>query len=271
MKKLPNGWQEISPGYWEYPTSNAWVSLPIETNKFLLVSWRMSGSEFCKELIRENYPETSNINHWAKSHIIIGNTVTRDLIEYADTKVFVIITDPREVAMNLVHFDGGIHLQNHDYPSGIIHNNSVNFLNEIADKQIDLINHYKETFGDNCIVLRYEDAFHYQRKFLGNVTKFLGLDPLWIDDVRKYKRSIYKNVGEFYRFFDKEVLDTHYNEYREFYEKWEYPIDGLQILKYNWHAKNQDVSKRQKTEDYKEMLNRNGVSTSNRTRHLNEF
>jgi hypothetical protein len=268
MKKLPNGWHEISPGYWEYASSNAWVGLPIETNKFLLVSWRMSGSEFCKELIRENYPETSDINDWAKSHIIMGNAVTSGLV---DTKVFVIITDPREVAMNLLHFDGGFHLHNHDYPDGILNTNSVSFLNNVADKQIELINHYKKEFGDNCIVLRYEDAFHHQSKFHDIVSNFLGLEPLRIDDVRKYKWSIYKNVGDFNRFFDKQVLDTHYNEYVGFYNKWEYPVDGLQTLKYDWHLRNPAVFKRQKTEDYKEMLNRNGVTTSNRTKFINEF
>ena len=51
--KLSKEWIEMIPGYWEYK-KDAWLGHPIESNKFLLVSWRMSGSEFCKELIREN-------------------------------------------------------------------------------------------------------------------------------------------------------------------------------------------------------------------------
>jgi hypothetical protein len=268
---LPMGWTEISPGYWASNSNNAWVGQPIESNKFLLVSWRMAGSEFCKELIRENYPETTPVNYWAKSHIIMGNKVTSDLIANANTKVFMIISDPREIAMNLVNFDGGVHLHNHDYPSGILNTNSVEFLNEVADKQIDLVNHYTKKFGDNCIVLRYEDAFHYQTQFHDMVSNFLKTHPLKIDDVRKYKWSIYKNVGDFHHFFPDYVLDEHYNEYKWFYEKWDYPIEGIQLLKYNWHAKHPDVSKRQLTEDYTEMLKRNGIIHSNRTKNLDEF
>ena len=70
--KLSKEWIEMIPGYWEYK-KDAWLGQPIESNKFLLVSWRMSGSEFCKELIRENYPETTPLNNWAKSHIILDD------------------------------------------------------------------------------------------------------------------------------------------------------------------------------------------------------
>jgi len=269
---LPTEWNLIFPGYWSNNTMDAWIGQPIESNKFLLVSWRMSGSEFCKELIRENYPETTPVNYWAKSHIILDDKVTRNLIDIADTKVFVVITDPREVAMNLVYFDNGRHGLESDYEIGTLTNHdSVQFLNEVADKQIDLINHYNKVFGDNCIVLRYEDAFHYQDKFLDRVSNFLGSEPLKIDDVRKYKWSIYKNVGDFNNFFDEDVLIEHYNEYRWFYEKWGYPNQGLQLLKYNWHVGHPDVSNRQLTEDYKEMLKRNGVQPSDRTRDINEF
>lgn len=268
---LPFGWVEELPQYWAYQKSQAWIGEPIESNKFLLVSWRMTGSEFCKELIRENYPETANINHWAKSHIIIGKKVTQQLIENADTKVFVIISDPRDAASNLIKYDNGLHLHNHDYPSGVYNLNSTQFLNEVADKQIELINHYTKTFGDNCIVLRYEDAFQNQDKFHNQVSKFIGYEPLGIDDVRKYKWSIYKNVGMFRYHFDDDVLLQHYNEYKWFYDKWQYPIDGMYDLKYGWHKFNDGVDKRQLTEDYKKMLKRNGVSESDRTKNIDEF
>ena len=76
-KKIENtkGWVEVHPGYLQYGL-DTWVGSPIELNKFLLVSWRMGGSEFCKELIRENYPETTPINHWAKSHIILDDELS---------------------------------------------------------------------------------------------------------------------------------------------------------------------------------------------------
>lgn len=269
--KLSKEWIEMIPGYWEYK-KDAWLGHPIESNKFLLVSWRMSGSEFCKELIRENYPETTPLNNWAKSHIILDDVISDNLINNANTKVFMVITDPREVTMNLAHFDNGIHGYEHDYTSGARANfDSVKFLNEVADKQIELIDYYTKKFGNNCIVLRYEDAFHYQDIFHKKVSNLLGVEPLSIDDVRKYKRSIYKNVGDFNHFFKDETLAEHYNTYNWFYKKWNYPIEGLPVLKIDWNINHTDVTGRQKTEKYIEMLKRNGIVHSNRTNNLNEF
>ena len=129
-------WDEIVDGYLELDSS-AWLGTPMDTNKFLLVSWRMGGSEFTKELIRENFPETININHWAKSHIILNNDISEKLVELG-TKVFVVISDPREVALNLVYFDRGMHIGTYDYEMWRYNNitNSKEFFNEVADKQI---------------------------------------------------------------------------------------------------------------------------------------
>ena len=232
--KLPKEFIQTSPGFWEYEM-HAWLREPISLNKFLLVSWRMSGSEFCKEVIRENYPETIPLNYWAKSHINLDDELSKSLLDIANTKVFVIITDPREVAIHLSHFDGGQHLHEFDYH--LNHPpNTVEFLNKVADKQIELIDTYKKQFGDNCIVLRYEDALHYQDKFHNKVSKFLGTIPKGVDGVTKYKWSIYKNVGNFHQFFDRKNLFEHYNQYKSFYEKWDYDYDGLQELKYKWHG-----------------------------------
>ncbi len=241
MIKLPTGWFEESPGLFSFSDSDehanwkAWIHEPIESNKFLIVSWRMSGSEFCKELIRENYPSTNPQNYWSKSHIILEDEITRILIDNANTKVFVAITDPREVAMNLVYFDNGLHLHSSDYQRDNYVVNSTKttqFFKEVADKQINLIHHYKKVFGDNCASIRYEDALWYQDNFHDKVSKLIGEEPLRIDGGEKYRRSIYKNVGYFYQFFDKDVLDKHYDEYKWFYEQWGYPKEGLLIKKY---------------------------------------
>ena len=74
---------------------------PASDNKLLLVSWRMSGSEFSKELIRENFPELAPNKLWCKSHVILNDELVEELKKEANTKVFVIITDPREIAMNV--------------------------------------------------------------------------------------------------------------------------------------------------------------------------
>ena len=223
---------------------NLWIRTPLESNKFFIVSWRMAGSEFCKELIRENYPQTQNINHWGKSHTTLDSKYVSDLLNVG-TKVFVAITDPREVAMNLFYFDNGLHLHDSDYKNATckvdkqlgIEPNFIDLLNDVTDKQIELINTYKEQFGDNCIIVRYEDALYYQNKFHNIVSKFLKTTPIGIDEVTKYKWSIYKNVGDFNQFFDENDLHKHYNQYKSFYEKWEYPKEGLQLLKYDWHGK----------------------------------
>ena len=43
---------------------------PIEDNKFLLVSWRLGGSLFVRELLRENWPELTDASMWGKTHVI---------------------------------------------------------------------------------------------------------------------------------------------------------------------------------------------------------
>ena len=265
--KLPKQFIKTSPGFWEYEM-HAWLREPISLNKFLLVSWRMSGSEFCKEVIRENYPETIPLNYWAKSHINLDDELSKNLLDIANTKVFLIITDPREVAIHLSHFDGGQHLHEFDYH--LNHPpNTVEFLNKVADKQIELIDTYKKQFGDNCIVLRYEDALFYQNTFLDKVSNFLGLESLGIDDIRKYKWSIYRNVGNFWHFYEEDILKQHYNEYKWFYNKWDYPENGLQELRYKWHGRTSTI--RNVKNDYKEMLKRNGILPSDRTNNIDEF
>ena len=274
--ELPKEYVELYPGYWENDIY-AWIRKPIVNNKYLLVSWRMSGSEFCKETIRENFPETTSLDYWAKSHVVLDGVVEDSLLTLADTKVFMIITDPREVAMNLFHFDNGIHLHDNDYESG--RHKGVSFLNEVADKQIELITYFKKTFGDRCVVLKYEDAFYYQDKFLDKVSNFLDSEPLGIDDVRKYKRSIYKNVGDFNQFFSEEDLTNHYNEYKAFYDEWEYPEKGDILHKYSWS----DADSGDKVK-YSDLLDRNGIklinkccftvadkTLSDRVKGLNEF
>ena len=231
------GFHKIQSGLWE-KGMESWIRKPFKYNKFLLVSWRMSGSEFCKELIRENYPEISKLNYWGKSHAILDLEIVKKLQE-ANTKVFVAITDPREIATNVVNFDNGFHFHEYDYSKNSFENIlSSHFLNETADKQIELIDFYQKHFGDNCMVLRYEDAVFNVDKFLKQTSKFLGLKPLNVDGSQKYKWSMYKSVGWFGRFFPEEELLKHYNERLSFYKQWEYPEGGLQEKKYNWQHNN---------------------------------
>jgi len=45
----------------------------------------------------------------------------------------------------------------------------------------------------------------------------------------------------------------------------------LPVLKIDWNINHTDVTGRQKTEKYIEMLKRNGIVHSNRTKNLDEF
>jgi hypothetical protein len=265
------GWSETAPNYWTNAYAN-WLNYPIRNNKYYLVSWRMSGSEFSKELIRENFPETVDMNMWAKSHAVLEEHIAEDILREANTKVFVIISDPREVAANIINFDAGTHLHKSDYPKHIYNNlKSSTFLSEVTNKQIQLVDTYKRQFKDNCIVLRYEDALFYQDEFLDQVSNFLNLKPLFIDDVRKYKWSIYKNVGDFHKFFHLDILEEHYNEFRWFYDEWDYPKSGLQYNRYNWFHQSKTDNVKQLTEDYSSLLSRNGIKPTLRTSKNERF
>lgn len=258
-------WRELSHGLWK-EGSTLWLRRPKEANKYILAGWRMVGAETCKELIRENFPETVNLNHWSKTHAKIETETLNEFIDTDQTKVFLIISDPREVALNVRYFDNGLHIEQEDYDDIA----EVAFLNSIVDKQIELIKSYKSQFGNNCIVLKSEDAIYNQDKFLGSVSKFLDLEPLGVDDSRKYKWSIHKNIGNFHRFFKESVLREHFTKCKSFYDEWGYDYGGYAYLKYDWHTQYNTLERNIK-EDYNEMLKRNGVQPSDRTKNVDEF
>jgi len=237
---------------------NAYFRRPASDNKLLLVSWRMSGSEFSKELIRENFPELAPNKLWCKSHVILNDELVEELKKEANTKVFVIITDPREIAMNVAFYENGMHLSPFDYTlNSRKDTNNSEFLNQVAQKQIELIRYYEEKFVDDCTVLRYEDAVFNQKAFLDKVSNFTGYTPLGVDDARKYKRAIHKNVGDFHNFFSHGALTRHYLGFKKFYKKYKYPSESLQALKYDWHGEHALDMKEE--DDYKKMLLNNGV------------
>ena len=227
-------WKDISPTCLELQPAEAWLTKPLHKNKFLLVSWRMSGSEFTKSLILENFNSLTNTQQWGKSHSIIDST-TAEALKAAGTKIIVVITDPREVAANLLFFDNGLHYYSSDYKIPRERSiNSVEFLNSVAKKQVELIKFFSSMFQENCIVVRYEDALFFQEKILSKLSKFFNLIPSNIDGVGKYRDSKYKNVGHFHNFFSKSVSEKHYKLYKTFYEKWDYPFEGLAQLRYKW-------------------------------------
>ena len=81
--------------------------------------------------------------------------------------------------------------------------------------------------------------------------------------------SIYRNVGNFRHFYEEDILNQHYNEYKWFYDKWDYSENGLQELRYKWHGRTSTI--RNVKNDYKEILKRNGILPSDRTNNIDEF
>ena len=227
-------WRDISPDCMELEGALAWIHKPIEDNKYLLVSWRMSGSEFCREAIFENFESIQTGPYWSKSHSILDKKITKTL-KKAGTKVVVVVTDPREVAMNILHFDNGNHHYPFDYPT-LDHGNPNlrELLDLTVEKEAELINFYRKEFKENCLIVRYEDAVFYPEYFQDRVADFINEEPLRIDGVEKYKKSMYKNCGYFHRFFPLDDIKGNYHTYREFYDEWYYPLYGLTGLKYAW-------------------------------------
>jgi hypothetical protein len=101
--------------------------------------------------------------------------------------------------------------------------------------------------------LRYEDAYFYPEYFLNQVGDFLNLKPLYIDDVRKYKHTIHKEIGIFEDYYDDFILKKHYNLHFDFYNKWRYPVTGYTQ---RFYVENGGLEKL----DYFETLTRNLVN-----------
>ena len=224
---------------------------PIKTNKYILASWYLGGSVFVREFLRENFPMVANIRNWGKTHVPLDDEIVQDL-KRIGAKVVVVITDPREIGMNLLHFDNGKHY-NPDHYNGA-EPGSVEFFDQIVDKQFGLIDFYNRNFKTDSAVIRYEDALYDQKPLLEQLFGFFGGEqpPLHVDDARKYKWSCYKAPGDFWQFFDHDVLREHYRRNIHFYKLFNYLPLGHVQWRYGNHF--------QHSENYKDMLKRNGVN-----------
>ena len=209
-----------------YVYDNEWMALdvqePIENNKIALVSWRLCGSEFVKECIRENFPEYCKQTIWCKAHGILPEDVTKKFQENG-TKIIVVIMDPRDAAANILHYNNGMFFDKEEYDLEESDNyNTKDFLDAVAEKQMEFIHFYQEKFGENCFIARYEDACYKQSNLLSHLSNFFRLPSLGIDDTQKYKSCIHKNIGDFGLYFSKEDLEEHEYNYDTFYLRYGY-------------------------------------------------
>lgn len=214
MGKLDLGWDIIeSPDYWFMNN--------IYDTKYLLVSWRMSGSEFSKEFIWENFPSTKNVN-WGKTHIILPNKIV-NILKSQKTKVFFIFCDPRDAATHILKHDEGMHYYKKDFSEEANKNTHSNvFLRENVMIIEGLMDFYSKNFKENLIMLKYEDALYNKPHFLKQVSDFLNMDALNVNGNEKYKSKIYKKTHVFQHEFNPTILNLHYRTNIDFYKKWGY-------------------------------------------------
>ena len=71
-------------------------------------------------------------------------------------------------------------------------------------------------------------------------------------------------------YFRENVLRAHYEQYKSFYDTWGYDYGGYVYLKYEWHGRGNTLERTTKN-NYKELLRRNGVTPSDRTKDIDEF
>jgi hypothetical protein len=197
-----------------------------EKSNYILVSWLHSGSCFSRELIRENFPECVNLDLWGKTHWKLTDLT---LEKYKDCKIFFILSDPRDVAVRVGFIENGqpVNGFKNEFSLEAVNNRySIEFLEENFNKISELLKFYQNNFGENCLVLKYEDAYLNPLNFVEKVGEFLNLKPLYIDDLRKYKHSIHKEIGIFNFYYSNEIINTHMSLHHEFYRFWKIPYEG---------------------------------------------
>lgn len=228
------------------------VQEPIEKNKIVLASWRLCGSEFVKEVIRENFPEYCKSDIWCKAHGILPDDVKEEFIKN-NTKIIFVLMDPRDAAANIEYYNNGQFFNEEEYEmEDESYSREKNLLDAVAEKQVELLNFYQHEFEENCIVVRYEDAVYDQKTLLSNLSNFFNLQSLKIDDPKKYKTCIYKRIGDFGLYYQESDLIEHIHNYEDFYIRHGY-IDIKYRNQINFEMKIQSK------DNYLDFLKRNRI------------
>jgi len=199
----------------------------LTTTQYIMASWKYSGANFCRDLIKENFPECFNWGLWGKTHSILSIEAYKT-VSNKNIKIFLILADPRDVSAHIGYHENGWNCDKKDYSDyAYNHRDSLVFLNENMYKINELLSYYISKFKDSCLVLRYEDAYYNPDIFLNKVGKFLNLKPLNINDINKYRQDINRNIGVFPYYYSSETNEQHYKQYQNFYVKWGYGKQGF--------------------------------------------
>jgi Sulfotransferase domain len=199
----------------------------LTTTQYIIASWKYSGANFCRDFIKENFPECFNWELWGKTHSTLS-IESYKTISNKNIKIFFILADPRDVSANIGYLRNGWNCDKKDYSDyAYNHRDSLVFLNENLNIINKLLNYYTTKFKDNCLVLRYEDAYYNPDFFLKKVGSFLNLQPLNINDVDKYRQNINRDIGIFPYYYSSNIIDQNYKEYIGFYNQWRYEKNGF--------------------------------------------
>lgn len=203
---------------WDIESEWMYLFTPVENTEYLLTSWRMSGSEYIRESIRENFKSTYDIKKWGKAHASLPHKY-QNIFKRNNLKIIFCIADPRDVAAHIIFHEDGSHLHRGDFSNP---EDEMLFLEENFMKINSLINFYSKMFGQNMIILKYEDAVNNRNVFLNHVSKFLGEKPLRKDDNKKRESPIYKPIGIYHNHFSKKLINHHTQNHINFYRNWGY-------------------------------------------------
>lgn len=219
ISKLDHHYIGLDDYLWiEQPGVKLKLINPVGDLEYILASWRMSGSEMVKFLLTENFMDLRT-TVWGKAHLHLTSKVLTNISK--SVKVFFIVRDPRDVASDIINVDNGLHFRPHEFRSTQYENN-LEYLNHNLEIISNLINWYKEKFGDHCLFLKYEDFQKDKNITLNEVSNFLGIEPENEDDPGKYNSVYNKEQNSRLKSFGQKILNEHYDMNLDFYKTWNY-------------------------------------------------
>jgi hypothetical protein len=216
--------------------------------KFIVASWHHSGNVFVRDMIRENFPEWAPYDTAFRTHKI--PYYIEDYL-VPTTKVFFVLTDPRDVATNLPYHKDGNDIPYQIYSKKALSDfKGLRWLQENMKIIQKLLAAYEKRFNEKeLMILKYEEAVFKQKEIITKIGNFIGLSPLYMDDADKYKRSIYRPIGTYQKHFSREVIEEDWTLNQTFYERFSYEKFHL----YDYETPTPDPT-------YEELLKRNHLN-----------
>lgn len=202
--------------------------------KHIIVSWKHQGSVFCRDSIRENFPELVSHNYFYKTHETYEQTKKKTDLSKIN-QIFFILSDPRNSAINL-----NFYKQYGDFSKE--YEIAPKFVNRVTEQTINLLNNWETKTKIN--IIKFEDMIYKHDETIKEIGEILNLEPLYIDDHEKYKKETYRVMNKFDSFYDVRTLGLNYRKYKNFYERFGYKEKGLNIAEPFGNSKFENLLKR---------------------------